>query len=98
MSRVDRIIEKFYQLSVSDILTPWSEVNTWSLDVVSKVQACKALTLSVSVTVEKACFIACLTEDMVQEDDKDRYVSPLYVCHYICGAMTSRETTLNFKA
>ena len=51
---------------MSDILTPWSEVNTRSLDVALKVQACKALTFFVSVMVdEKACSIALLTEDMV---------------------------------
>ena len=50
---------------MSDILTPWSEVNTWSLDVALKVQACKSLTFSVSVRVERAFFVVFLTEDMV---------------------------------
>jgi len=74
---------KFYQLSVSDILTPWSEVNTWPSDALSMVKAFKASYFSFSF--KGACSTTftgkeafSITEDMVQKC-RMFHVSPFFI-------------------
>ena len=68
------MVEIFYQVSVSDILTPWSDVN--APDATSKVQGCKSI-FFLSVIF---CSTLLSEEDMAGAA-RILHVSPLYTRH-----------------